>query len=149
MAWYDDFEYQVPKDVLDINTMLSNRDELTKRREGMFQRLIKGRQFLEKENITHDEMKKANELLIFITNEIIEVDMAIVDIYNKLRLILESESIGDSIRVKVPGGENSLGDKVEESIINFEKINVNDLCMLKAVKDIFGISPNNIEFKSE
>lgn len=148
MAWYDDFEYELPKDIFDIKTLIENKKELMKRREEVSKRLLNGRRFLEKDDISNEELKRANELLIVITNEIIEIDDLIGSIHDQLYMSIENVNFDTSIRMKRQC-ENSLGDKVEDDSIDSVTLNINDLCMLRTAKEMFGIAPNNIEFKSK
>ena len=99
------------------------------------------------DNISKKDLQRANELLIDITNQLLQVEEIISNLDKELISILEKKSLNISMSVTKNDFINDIGENIEGFKMDSSSISPSDVFLFKAIKDLFNIDDNNIEFK--
>ena len=99
------------------------------------------------DNISKKDLQRANELLIDITNQLLQVEEIISNLDKELISILEKKSLNISMSVTKNDFTNDIGENIEGFKMDSSSISPSDVFLFKAIKDLFNIDDNNIEFK--
>ena len=99
------------------------------------------------DNISKKDLQRANELLIDITNQLLQVEEIISNLDKELISILEKKSLNISMSVTKNDFTNDIGESIEGFKMDSSSISPSDVFLFKTIKDLFNIDDNNIEFK--
>lgn len=147
MKWYDNIQFEQPKYLDDMKTTIENREKFIEKKKEITNRLLKARAFFMTDNISKKDLQRANELLIDITNQLLQVEEIISNLDKELISILEKKSLNISMSVKKNDFTNDIGENIEGFKMDSSSISPSDVFLFKAIKDLFNIDDNNIEFK--
>ena len=147
MKWYDNIQFEQPKYLDDMKTTIENREKFIEKKKEITNRLLKARAFFMTDNISKKDLQRANELLIDITNQLLQVEEIISNLDKELISILEKESLNISMSVTKNDFTNDIGENIEGFKMDSSSISPSDVFLFKAIKDLFNIDDNNIEFK--
>ena len=147
MKWYDNIQFEQPKYLDDMKTTIENREKFIEKKKEITNRLLKARTFFMTDNISKKDLQRANELLIDITNQLLQVEEIISNLDKELISILEKKSLNISMSVTKNDFTNDIGENIEGFKMDSSSISRSDVFLFKAIKDLFNIDDNNIEFK--
>ena len=147
MKWYDNIQFEQPKYLDDMKTTIENREKFIEKKKEITNRLLKARAFFMTDNISKKDLQRANELLIDITNQLLQVEEIISNLDKELISILEKKSLNISMSVTKNDFTNDIGENIEGFKMDSSSIAPSDVFLFKAIKDLFNIDDNNIEFK--
>lgn len=147
MKWYDNIQFEQPKYLDDMKTTIENREKFIEKKKEITNRLLKARAFFMTDNISKKDLQRANELLIDITNQLLQVEEIISNLDKELISILEKKSLNISMSVTKNDFTNDIGENIEGFKMDSSSISPSDVFLFKAIKDLFNIDDNNIEFK--
>ena len=147
MKWYDNIQFEQPKYLDDMKTTIENREKFIEKKKEITNRLLKARAFFMTDNISKKDLQRANELLIDITNQLLQVEEIISNLDKELISILEKKSLNISMSVTKNDFTNDIGENIEVFKMDSSSISPSDVFLFKAIKDLFNIDDNNIEFK--
>ena len=147
MKWYDNIQFEQPKYLDDMKTTIENREKFIEKKKEITNRLLKARAFFMTDNISKKDLQRANELLIDITNQLLQVEEIISNLDKELISILEKKSLNISMSVTKNDFTNDIGENIEGFKMASSSISPSDVFIFKAIKDLFNIDDNNIEFK--
>ena len=147
MKWYDNIQFEQPKYLDDMKTTIENREKFIEKKKEITNRLLKARAFFMTDNISKKDLQRANELLIDITNQLLQVEEIISNLDKELISILEKKSLNISMSVTKNDFTNDIGESIEGFKMDSSSISPSDVFLFKAIKDLFNIDDNNIEFK--
>ena len=147
MKWYDNIQFEQPKYLDDMKTTIENREKFIEKKKEITNRLLKARAFFMIDNISKKDLQRANELLIDITNQLLQVEEIISNLDKELISILEKKSLNISMSVTKNDFTNDIGENIEGFKMDSSSISPSDVFLFKAIKDLFNIDDNNIEFK--
>ena len=147
MKWYDNIQFEQPKYLDDMKTTIENREKFIEKKKEITNRLLKARAFFMTDNISKKDLQRANELLIDITNQLLQVEEIISNLDKELISILEKKSLNISMSVTKNDFTNDIGENIEGFKMDSSSISPSDVFLFKAIKDLFNINDNNIEFK--
>lgn len=147
MKWYDNIQFEQPKYLDDMKTTIENREKFIEKKKEITNRLLKARTFFMTDNISKKDLQRANELLIDITNQLLQVEEIISNLDKELISILEKKSLNISMSVTKNDFTNDIGENIEGFKMDSSSISPSDVFLFKAIKDLFNIDDNNIEFK--
>ena len=147
MKWYDNIQFEQPKYLDDMKTTIENREKFIEKKKEITNRLLKARAFFMTDNISKKDLQRANELLIDITNQLLQVEEIISNLDRELISILEKKSLNISMSVTKNDFTNDIGESIEGFKMDSSSISPSDVFLFKAIKDLFNIDDNNIEFK--
>ena len=147
MKWYDNIQFEQPKYLDDMKTTIENREKCIEKKKEITNRLLKARAFFMTDNISKKDLQRANELLIDITNQLLQVEEIISNLDKELISILEKKSLNISMSVTKNDFINDIGENIEGFKMDSSSISPSDVFLFKAIKDLFNIDDNNIEFK--
>ena len=147
MKWYDNIQFEQPKYLDDMKTTIENREKFIEKKKEITNRLLKARAFFMTDNISKKDLQRANELLIYITNQLLQVEEIISNLDKELISILEKKSLNISMSVTKNDFTNDIGENIEGFKMDSSSISPSDVFLFKAIKDLFNIDDNNIEFK--
>ena len=147
MKWYDNIQFEQPKYLDDMKTTIENREKFIEKKKEITNRLLKARTFFMTDNISKKDLQRANELLIDITNQLLQVEEIISNLDKELISILEKKSLNISMSVTKNDFTNDIGENIEVFKMDSSSISPSDVFLFKAIKDLFNIDDNNIEFK--
>ena len=147
MKWYDNIQFEQPKYLDDMKTTIENREKFIEKKKEITNRLLKARAFFMTDNISKKDLQRANELLIDITNQLLQVEEIISNLDKELISILEKKSLNISMSVTKNDFTNDIGENIEGFKMDRSSISPSDVFLFKAIKDLFNIDDNNIEFK--
>ena len=147
MKWYDNIQFEQPKYLDDMKTTIENREKFIEKKKEITNRLLKARAFFMTDNISKKDLQRANELLIDITNQLLQVEEIISNLDKDLISILEKKSLNISMSVTKNDFTNDIGENIEGFKMDSSSISPSDVFLFKAIKDLFNIDDNNIEFK--
>ena len=147
MKWYDNIQFKQPKYLDDMKTTIENREKFIEKKKEITNRLLKARAFFMTDNISKKDLQRANELLIDITNQLLQVEEIISNLDKELISILEKKSLNISMSVTKNDFTNDIGENIEGFKMDSSSISPSDVFLFKAIKDLFNIDDNNIEFK--
>ena len=147
MKWYDNIQFEQPKYLDDMKTTIENREKFIEKKKEITNRLLKARAFFMTDNISKKDLQRANELLIDITNQLLQVEEIISNLDKELISILEKKSLNISMSVTKNDFINDIGENIEGFKMDSSSISPSDVFLFKAIKDLFNIDDNNIEFK--
>ena len=147
MKWYDNIQFEQPKYLDDMKTTIENREKFIEKKKEITNRLLKARAFFMTDNISKKDLQRANELLIVITNQLLQVEEIISNLDKELISILEKKSLNISMSVTKNDFTNDIGENIEGFKMDSSSISPSDVFLFKAIKDLFNIDDNNIEFK--
>ena len=147
MKWYDNIQFEQPKYLDDMKTTIENREKFIEKKKEITNRLLKARAFFMTDNISKKDLQRANELLIDITNQLLQVEEIISNLDKELISILEKKSLNISMSVTKNDFTNDIGENIEGFKMDSSSISPSDVFLFKAIEDLFNIDDNNIEFK--
>ena len=147
MKWYDNIQFEQAKYLDDMKTTIENREKFIEKKKEITNRLLKARAFFMTDNISKKDLQRANELLIDITNQLLQVEEIISNLDKELISILEKKSLNISMSVTKNDFTNDIGENIEGFKMDSSSISPSDVFLFKAIKDLFNIDDNNIEFK--
>ena len=147
MKWYDNIQFEQPKYLDDMKTTIENREKFIEKKKEITNRLLKARVFFMTDNISKKDLQRANELLIDITNQLLQVEEIISNLDKELISILEKKSLNISMSITKNDFTNDIGENIEGFKMDSSSISPSDVFLFKAIKDLFNIDDNNIELK--
>ena len=109
MKWYDNIQFEQPKYLDDMKTTIENREKFIEKKKEITNRLLKARAFFMTDNISKKDLQRANELLIDITNQLLQVEEIISNLDKELISILEKKSLNISMSVQRTTSQMILG----------------------------------------
>ena len=135
MKWYDNIQFEQPKYLDDMKTTIENREKFIEKKKEITNRLLKARAFFMTDNISKKDLQRANELLIDITNQLLQVEEIISNLDKELISILEKKSLNISMSVTKNDFTNDIGENIEGFKMDSSSISPSDVFLFKAIQD--------------